>query len=80
MLPAVSTLKRNTIAMLTAFAIALPAAPALAWGQREQDVLKGVVGTLAVQALIREAKRPQRNRPVVVQPQPQPVYVQPTQT
>lgn len=79
MLPAVSTLKRNTIAVLTAFAIALPAAPALAWGQREQDVLKGVVGTLAVQALIREAKRPQRNRPVVVQPHPQPVYVQPTQ-
>ena len=77
MLPAVSTLKRNTIAAITAFAIALPAAQALAWGQREQDVLKGVIGTLAVQALIREAKRPQRNRPVVVQPQPQPVYVEP---
>lgn len=83
MLPAVtfkfSAIKRTAIATMTALAIAaVPAAPAMAWGQREQDVLKGVVGTLLVQGLIREAKRPQRNQPVYQQPvYQQPVYLQP---
>ena len=56
MLPAVSNIKRNTVALLTALAIALPAAPALAWGQREQDVLKGAAGVLLLQGIIRETK------------------------
>ena len=84
MLPAIvakpNAFKRNAIAALIALGVALPAAPALAWGQREQDVLKGGVGTLLVQGAIREIKDPRR--PVYVQPrqvyvQPEPVYVEP---
>ncbi len=72
MLPAVSNFKRNAIAALTALSIALPAAPALAWGQRERDVLTGVVGALVVESLIRNGRQ---HRQVAV-PQP-PVYVEP---
>ena len=78
MLPAFKT---SALAALTAFAIAAtPAAPAYAWGSNEQNFVKGVAATLLVQGLIREAKRPQRNRPVYVEPRPQyqqPVYQQP---
>lgn len=56
MLPAVLNIKRNTVALLTALAIAVPAAPALAWGQREQDVLKGAAGVILLQGIIRETK------------------------
>ncbi|GLS88751.1 antifreeze protein, type I precursor [Cypionkella aquatica] len=56
MLPAVSNIKRNTVAVLTALAIALPAVPAMAWGQREQDVLKGAAGVILLQGIIRETK------------------------
>lgn len=74
MLPAV---KRTAIFALTALAIAAtPAAPALAWGQREQDVLTGIAGTLLVQGIIREGKKYHR-QPTYAAPQPQPVYVQP---
>jgi Putative peptidoglycan binding domain len=72
MLPAVSNFKTKTIAALTALAIAVPAAPALAWGQRERDVLTGVVGALVVESLIRNS----RHHPHVVQPQ-RPIYVEP---
>jgi hypothetical protein len=84
MLPAIvakpNAFKRKAVAALIALGVALPAAPALAWGQREQDVLKGVVGTLLVQGAIREIKDPRQ--PVYVQPrqvyvQPEPVYVEP---
>jgi hypothetical protein len=74
MLPAV---KRAALYSVTAFAIAVtPAAPALAWGQSEQDVLKGVVGTLLVQGIIREGKKYHR-QPSYTAPQPQPIYVEP---
>lgn len=76
MLPAVSTFKTKmrtkTIAALTALVIALPAAPALAWGDREQGLVAGIAGTLLVESLIRNG----HHRPQVVQPAP-PVYVQP---
>ena len=68
-----STFKRGALASLLAIAIAIPAAPAMAWGQREQDTLKGVVGTLIVGGLIMDA---QRNK---AKPQPQPVYQAPRQ-
>jgi hypothetical protein len=87
MLPAVTlktaTIKRAAVATLTALAIAFtPAAPALAWGQREQDVLTGVVGTLIVGGIINEVQRPHREQPVYRQPEPvyqphRPVYVEP---
>ena len=76
MLPA---FKRTAIATLTALAIAAtPVAPAYAWGENEQNFVKGVAATLLVQGLIREAKRGQRNQPVYyADPQPQPVYQAP---
>lgn len=78
MLPA---FKSTALAALTAFAIAAaPAAPAYAWGDDEQNFVKGIAATLLVQGLIREAKRPLRNQPVYVQPRPvyqEPVYQQP---
>jgi DNA gyrase/topoisomerase IV subunit B len=74
MLPAV---KRAAIFSLTALAIAAtPAAPALAWGDREQGVVTGVLGTLLVQGMIREGKKYHR-QPEYAAPRPQPVYVEP---
>ena len=76
MLPA---FKRTAIASITALAIAATSvAPAHAWGENEQNFVKGIAATLLVQGIIREAKRGQRNQPVYfADPQPQPVYVQP---
>jgi len=71
MLPCVKTVQNSAIAALLAVTMALPAAPALAWGQREQDVLKGVLGTLAVTAIIREANKDRA-------PAPKYYYVDPT--
>lgn len=71
MLPNVKTMKSSAIAALLALSLAVPAAPAFAWGQREQDVLKGVLGTLAVTAIIKEANK---NR---AQPQQKYYYVDP---
>lgn len=68
---AAQTFKHGVIASLLALAIALPAAPALAWGQREQDTLKGVVGTLVVGGLILNSQSH------AAKPKPQPVYQQP---
>lgn len=76
MLPA---FKRTAIAGFTALAIAATAAaPAQAWGDNEQNFVKGIAATLLVQGIIREAKRGERNQPVYyADPQPQPVYVAP---
>ena len=75
MLPA---FKRTAIATFTAFAIAATSvAPAHAWGENEQNFASGVAATLLVQGLIREAKRAERNQPVYIDPQLQPVYAAP---
>lgn len=64
------TVKNTTLTALTALSLALTAAaPAHAWGQREQDVLKGVVGTVVVGSVLRQYG--------ILQPQPRPVYRQP---
>lgn len=78
MLPAVLNIKRNTVALLTALAIALPATPMLAWGQREQDVLKGAAGVILLQGIIRETKpnKPRYQEPRY-EPRYQPRYEQP---
>lgn len=54
MLPTVMTAKRNLIAAVTAAALALPAAPAQAWGDREQGFVAGVVTTIIVDGLIKQ--------------------------
>lgn len=68
------TVKNTAITAITALSLALGAAlPAHAWGQREQDVLKGVVGTVVVGSVLKQygILQPQPR------PQPQPVYRQP---
>ena len=81
MLPAfkTATFKSAALAALTAFAIAAtPAAPAYAWGDNEQNFVKGIGATLLLQGLIREAKRGERNQPVYHEPVYQePVYQEP---
>lgn len=58
MLPTVKTLKTSAIASVLALSLALPAAPAFAWGDREQGILTGVIGTLAATAIIKEVSKP----------------------
>lgn len=51
-------LKASALSLLTALAVASSAAaPAAAWGQREQDTLKGAVGALVLKAIIDDARR-----------------------
>jgi hypothetical protein len=71
MLPTVKTAQRNLIAMLTAASLTLPAAPALAWGDKEQSFVAGVVTAVIVEELIKN------NRARRAAPAPQYVYVEP---
>jgi hypothetical protein len=80
MLPAV---KKATVAAVTALAIALtPAAPAFAWGKKEQGFVAGLAAALAVTAIVRDQQRRRALPPVyrqpVYQPAYQPTYQQPT--
>lgn len=63
------TVKNTAIGAVTALSLALGAtAPAQAWDQREQDVLKGVVGTIVAGSVLRQYG---------ILPRPQPVYREP---
>jgi hypothetical protein len=70
--------RRSAVSAVAALSIALTSAsPAAAWGQREQDNLKGVVGALVLKAIIDDANR---NRAPVYRTQPapqEPVYYAP---
>ena len=85
MLPVMFTnTKRNIIAGITAVAVlAAGTAPALAWGQREQDFSKGVLATLLIGTLINQSHHQKvyaPRQPVYYQPQPRPpVYHPPVQ-
>lgn len=63
MLPVFTTksvaLSQAVVAAVTALAIALPAAPALAWGQRERDTLTGAAGALLIENVIRNSRQAQ---------------------
>jgi hypothetical protein len=59
---------KNALALIAAACIA---SPALAWGDREQGALTGILGTLLFQHVQRESQAPQP--PVVVQ-RPQIIY------
>lgn len=79
MLPHIKTpFKTAAITLVTALTLAVTsAAPAAAWGQREQDVLKGVAGALILKAIIDDAQRDRRTQPVYREvPEPE-RYVQP---
>jgi Putative peptidoglycan binding domain len=66
MLPHFKTsIKTAAITVVTALTLAVTsAAPAAAWGQREQDVLKGAAGALILKAIIDDAQRDRRAQPI----------------
>ena len=77
MLPMIARTRTALIASATAAALALTAAaPAQAWGKNEQNFLKGVVATVIVGQIIKEARKDKRRYqdPVYA---PTPVYVPP---
>lgn len=82
MLPAIAlpSVKRSAIAALTALSIAaVPMTPAHAWGENEQNFLKGVATAVIVGKIIQSSRHNQRAPAPMYyqQPQPQPQYHQP---
>lgn len=69
MLPTVMTARRNLIAAVTAAAIAaVPAAPALAWGDREQGFVAGVATAVIIDEILKQGRKARevRRAPEVV--------------
>ena len=75
--PLTTRAKRAAVVGVTALLIAVTAAPpAMAWGRNEQNFTAGVLATLLIGAIIKDASHP---APVVVQ-NPRPVYYTPAPT
>lgn len=73
MLPTVMTAKSSLIAAIAAFSMAaVPAAPALAWGKKEQGFVAGVATAVIVDEILKQNRRSRE-----VHRAPQYVYVQP---
>jgi Putative peptidoglycan binding domain len=80
MLPSVMTARNTIAAALAALSIAaVPATPALAWGDREQGFVTGVATALIVDQLLRQSRKARDVRPApgfnFVEPRP--TYVAP---
>jgi hypothetical protein len=83
MLPSVMTSRNTLAAALTALSIAaVPAAPALAWGDREQGFVTGVATALIVDQLLKQTRRSQGVSPLpgFNFAEPRPTYVEPRPT
>lgn len=80
MLLSAKTAKTSLIAGLTALSIAaVPATPALAWGEKEQGFVAGVATAVIVDELVKN-RRARMGAPVYVAPAPtyvEPRYVEP---
>ncbi len=79
MLPTVMTAKATMIAALTALSIAaVPATPALAWGEREQGFVAGVATAVIVDELLKNNRKARaydrRYTPAPVYVEPRPVH------
>ncbi|MGL4238448.1 peptidoglycan-binding domain-containing protein [Tabrizicola sp.] len=73
MLLPVMTAKKNLIAALTAASIAsVPAAPALAWGDKEQGFVAGVATAVIIDEILKQNRKVREARRA-----PQVVYVDP---
>jgi hypothetical protein len=75
MLPTVMTAKSSLIAALTALSIAaVPAAPALAWGDKEQGFVAGVATAVIIDEILKNNRKARaydrRETPVYVEPRP----------
>ena len=80
----ISTIKRSVISGTVALALlGTSVAPALAWGQREQDFTKGALSVLLLGAIVNDARqhRAQEVHPQVYYPiETRPVYQAPVQS
>ncbi len=75
MLPTVMTAKSTMIAALTALSIAaVPATPALAWGEKEQGFVAGVATAVIVDEILKQNRKARevRRAPEVVYADPRP--------
>lgn len=73
MLLSVMTAKRNLIAAVTAASIAaVPAAPALAWGDKEQGFVAGVATAVIVDEILKQSRKAREAR----RAPPEVVYVE----
>ncbi len=80
MLPAtaLTTLKRSAIAAVAALSItAIPASPAHAWGEKEQNFVAGVATAVIVGQIIKNNQRNRAPAPMYYTEPRQPVYQQP---
>ncbi|WP_309663659.1 peptidoglycan-binding domain-containing protein [Tabrizicola sp.] len=76
MLLPVINMKSSLIAALTALSIAaVPAAPALAWGEKEQGFVAGVATAVIIDEILKQNRRARAPQYV-----PAPVYVEPRPT
>ena len=72
MLPTVMTVKTTLIAANTAASIfAVPATPALAWGDKEQGFVAGVAAAVIIDEILKQNRKARRA------PDPAPIYVEP---
>lgn len=76
MLPTVMTVKSTMIAAIAALSIAaVPATPALAWGDKEQGFVAGVATAVIVDEILKNSRKVREARRA-----PAPVYVEPRPT
>ena len=86
MLLSVMNAKTTLIAGLTALSVAaIPAAPALAWGEKEQGFVAGVATAVIVDEIIKNRRARMGTAPVYAAPaptyvEPRTVYVEPRRT
>jgi len=75
MLPTVMTAKSHVIAAITALSIAsFPAAPAHAWGEKEQGFVAGVVTAVIIDELLKQGRKAKVTPPAPIYVTPTPVY------
>lgn len=73
--------KNIAIAAVAALSVAAAAAPAMAWGKKEQGFVAGVATAIIIDQLIEGNRARKQPAPVYVAPKhPAPVYVEPAPT
>jgi hypothetical protein len=72
------SLKSSVVAAVTALSIGtIPAAPAFAWGDREQGFVAGVAAAIIIDEILKDGRK---KREAKRAPAPAPIYVEPVRT